>query len=412
MRKMINFLDTCSLMKMDDPLPNIYVSVWTLSELENIKSSMKYDENTKYKARKALRWIEENEDKISIYRTTEPFQLKVRDLFPHLLHNMDADIIIDAYLAAEQADDGLTFITEDTLCKWMAKSVGLKVDKIPTKPLDRMINSIECPNDEILSKAYCDIFDEPDVFNPIHNSYLLLKNGKEVIDEYKWNGTSYERLPYIEFFSKMFGKIKPKDKWQACAMDSLVKNQMTVITGRAGSGKTMLSLSFAMQELEKGHIDCITIFCNPVAVKDSARLGFYPGSRDSKLLDSQVGNILSSKLGDITAVERLIDNGCLQLIPLSDARGVDLSRENNIMYITEAQNMSIELMKLALQRCGRSTKIIIEGDLATQVDSPAFGGENNGLRRAIEIFQGSKFFGYVHLPNIHRSEVAKIADQM
>ena len=60
-----------------------------------------------------------------------------------------------------------------------------------------------------------------------------------------------------------------------------------------------------------------------MATKGSAKLGYLPGTRDEKLLDSQIGNLLASKLGDRTEVERMIEDGKLLLLPCSDIRGFD-----------------------------------------------------------------------------------------
>jgi len=70
------------------------------------------------------------------------------------------------------------------------------------------------------------------------------------------------------------------------AADSLLNNQITMIKGPAGTGKSYLAVGYLFYLLEKGKIDKIIIFCNPVAVKNAAKLGFYPGSKDAKLLDS------------------------------------------------------------------------------------------------------------------------------
>ena len=59
-----------------------------------------------------------------------------------------------------------------------------------------------------------------------------------------------------------------------------------MIKGPAGSGKTFLSLGYLLHLLDRGKIDKIIVFCNTVATKNSAKLGFYPGTRDEKLLDS------------------------------------------------------------------------------------------------------------------------------
>ena len=114
----------------------------------------------------------------------------------------------------------------------------------------------------------------------------------------------------------------------------------------------------------------------------------YPGSRTEKLLDSQIGNLLESKLGDRIAVERLIDDGQLVLLPMSDIRGYDTTGMNAAIYISEAQNLDIELMRLALQRIGEDSICILDGDSNTQVDLSMYAGDNNGMRRVSKIFRG------------------------
>jgi len=109
-----------------------------------------------------------------------------------------------------------------------------------------------------------------------------------------------------------------------------------MIKGPAGTGKSQLSMGFLFWALEKHKIDKIIIFCNTVAVKGAAKLGYLPGSREEKLLDSQIGNFLISKLGDRVEVERLIDDGKLLLLPMADIRGYDTSNMRAGIYITEA----------------------------------------------------------------------------
>lgn len=185
-----------------------------------------------------------------------------------------------------------------------------------------------------------------------------------------------------------------------------------MIKGPAGSGKTFLSLAYLLNALERNKIDKIIVFCNTVATKNSAKLGFYPGTRDEKLLDSQIGNLLSSKLGDKMMVEKLIDENKLVLLPLSDIRGYDTTGMRAGIYISEAQNMDIGLMKLSLQRIGEDSICIIDGDLKTQVDDINFSGLNNGMRRASEILRNNDIYGEVELKQIHRSKIAELAEQM
>lgn len=124
----------------------------------------------------------------------------------------------------------------------------------------------------------------------------------------------------------------------------------------------MIALSYLFSQLEKGKIDKIIVFCNTIATKNSAKLGFYPGDRNAKLLDSQIGNFLASKLGSKMEVERLVNEEKIILLPMSDIRGYDTSGMNAGIYITEAQNMDVSLMKLALQRIGEDSVVVIDGD--------------------------------------------------
>ena len=210
----------------------------------------------------------------------------------------------------------------------------------------------------------------------------------------------------------MFGKIKPKDIYQQIAMDSMMKNKLTMIRGAAGTGKSYLAFGYLFYLLEKHEIEKIVIFCNTVATLGSAKLGYYPGSRDEKLLDSQIGNLLESKIGDKSYVERMIEEGDLILLPMSDIRGYDTTGMNAGIYISEAQNLDIELMRLALQRIGEDSICILDGDSDAQVDLSIYGGNNNGMRRVSEVFRGDPVYGEVTLQNIHRSRIAKLAQQL
>ena len=185
-----------------------------------------------------------------------------------------------------------------------------------------------------------------------------------------------------------------------------------MIHGPAGSGKTYLSLSYLFSLLDKGTIDKIIVFCNTIATKNSAKLGYYPGTRDEKLLDSQIGNLLASKLGSRIEVERLIDQDLLVLLPFSDIRGYDTNGMNAGIYVSEAQNLDITLLKLGLQRVGEDCVCIIDGDMETQVDDIHFTGVNNGMRRASKVYRGMDIYGQVELRNIHRSKIAQIAELM
>ena len=132
-------------------------------------------------------------------------------------------------------------------------------------------------------------------------------------------------------------------------------------------------------------------------------------------MQNSIGAMLTSKFGDTMPLEKMMAGGMLDILPFSDIRGFEVGA-NQIMYISEAQNLNVDLAKLAIQRCATGSKIILEGDPQTQVDHYSFEGLNNGMRRAIEVFEGYSdpafSFSHICLPNIYRSEMANRAEEM
>jgi len=252
-------------------------------------------------------------------------------------------------------------------------------------------------------------------YDMLINEYLIVidKKGKAV-DKFRWDGEEYVNVKLETVKSSYFGTIKPYegDVYQQCALNCLGNNKITMLKGSAGTGKSYLSLGYLFYLLEKHKIEKIIVFCNTVATANSAKLGYYTGSKDEKLLQSSIGNMLSAKVGGMSAVEDLISDGKLLLLPMSDIRGFDTTNMQAGIYITEAQNLDISLMKLALQRIGEDCICIIDGDCNTQIDMSQYAGSNNGMRRASEVFKGQDFYGEVELQNIYRSRIAKIAELM
>ena len=419
---MIIFYDTCSLLhklhSVFEEEEKFYISNISLIELENIKTSSTKDEETKYNARVLLHLLEENEDKyeIVIYKTFMDSMLTELSL----PSNNDSKIIISAlkvYRDDLNYSEDFIFNSEDLACKTIAKSIGIPVVKKNNKIEEYTGYSIiELLEDDLANFYQYILPTNNNKYNLIENQYILIKNKENglILDKYKWKNNAYEHIPFRKTQSKMFGKIVPKDgdTYQLLALDSLYTNKITMIRGAAGTGKSYLSFGFMFDMLEQGMIDKIIIFCNTVATKGSAKLGYYPGSRDEKLLDSQIGNLLVSKIGDRFMVEKLIADGTIILLPMSDIRGYDTTGMNAAIYISEAQNLDIELMRLALQRIGDDSICILDGDSNTQVDSSLYAGSNNGMRRVSEIFKGSDFYGEVTLQKIHRSKIAELAQKM
>lgn len=412
----IKFYDTSSLLLKSNTLFDndeyFAISSITLEELENIKTSLSRDADIKYTARKLLHSLDENRGKYDIHIFKENMLLPIKE--------KDLSISNDMKILATAIDYNNTIKTDEVI--FVTNDLSLKV--IANLFFgDGMIMSVEEDDDDYRGYLDCSLTDSqmeqfysnPDQnqLNAYNNQYIIIRNQNgEIVDKKVWIEQGYRAISYEAFDSKHFGRIKPIDVQQQFAADSFTHNKITMIKGPAGSGKTMLALGFLFNQLEKNRIDKIIVFCNTVAAKNSAKLGYLPGSRNEKLLDSQIGNLLISKIGGRAEVERLVDDEQLILLPMSDIRGYDTTGMRAGIYISEAQNLDISLMKLALQRIGEDSICIIDGDEKTQVDDIAFAGINNGMKRASKIFRGTEVYGEVELQQIHRSRIAEIAEKL
>ena len=409
--------DTCSLLAQAEDLftsddYTLIITSITFEELEHIKTASNKDADVKHAARKVLQDLDEHYGAFEIILYNDLYGEKM--LKDGISLTNDAKIIACArHFAATHPDDEIIFVSNDLICRHIA-SIYFVTEKVVEEEYDYDGYMEVYLDEDQMAEFYSNPYDN--VFNLFVNQYLLIyeKESGNCVDQVRWDGTSYRRLNYNTFTSKWFGDVKPikGDIYQTLVADSLTNNKITMIKGPAGSGKTYLSLGFLIHKLERNKIDRIVIFCNTVATKNSAKLGYYPGTKDEKLLDSQIGNLLISKFGGRHVVEQMIQEEKLVLLPMSDIRGYDTSGMAAGIYISEAQNLDVDLMKLTLQRIGEDSICIVDGDCKTQVDDIHFAGSNNGMRRASKVFRGHKVYGEVTLKNIHRSEVAKIAEAM
>lgn len=408
----MKFYDTSSLLLkagtlFDENKEKFAISSITLKELEEIKTSFNKDANIKYAARQLLHLLDEHdgEYEISIYKES---------MLQRIIEN-DLPITNDMKILASALDYDI-FVTNDLALKKIAQiffdsnkieSIGEDFDNNYTGYLEVVMDNSQ------MEDFYSNL--NKNTLKVLINQYIIIKDINGIIvDKRVWTGETYRNISFENFNSNELGPIRPMpgDAQQQFVADSLCHNKITVIRGPAGSGKSQLSLGCLFWLLERRKIDKIIIFCNTVAAKGAARLGFLPGTREEKLLDSQIGNFLISKLGDRIEVERLIDDNKLLLLPMADIRGYDTTSMNAGIYITEAQNLDRDLMKLALQRIGEDCICIIDGDEKTQVDDIAFAGANNGMRRMSKVFRGHDVYGEIELKKIYRSKIAEIAENI
>jgi predicted ribonuclease YlaK len=374
-----------------------------LEELENIKTSSRKDEETKYKARKLLHILDENSDKYKVVITTKNI-ISIIDDFG-LENTPDNQICACAYSIPD-----ILFITNDISCKTIAKWIfGLDISSISTiqEDLYKGYRDITLSENDM---AYFYEHLNENVFNLLTNEYVIIRNADNgVVDKLKWDGEMYQTIRNKPFKSNMFGTLKPLDDIQSFAMDSINTNDITVLYGKAGSGKTTLPLNYIMQEIEKGRYKKCYMVYSYEPLKGAKTLGYEKGDHVTKLIYSaSIGNILASKFGDLQQVEYMLDRGMLDIIPTANIRGVEFESDS-ICMVTESQNLDVYTLKTIIQRCKSGCKQIYEGDIIEQKDTNI---QNVGINRLIDIFKGHKSFGCVKLKNNYRSELSELADLM
>lgn len=386
---MVKIYDTNALMVMSDvPSEPVTITDVSVYELENIKAKRFYDEETKYKARKAVNIIYNNKDKFEIIHASGDDRY----------NTPDERIIITC------VERNAVLVTND-------KSMSLIADlyEVPYEMLKEEENKYTGYNvydvgteeekilSELLNNQYYIICDDED---NIHDIGVKRDDALVHLDGTKMQISTFQ-----------LGEIVPYDFSQVMAFDSVGHNQVTMLKGKAGTGKSLIALAYALKGIEKGTFNKIYFFTNAFEAKDTKDLGALPGSKDDKLLDTSVGNMLGSKFGSKDVVYNMIDDGTLEILPFNFIRGMSIPN-GSILLIDEAQNTSISLMKLALQRVEDGCKVIINGDTETQVDRTSFNGSLNGMRRCSEVLRGWNNYGEVELSVIHRSELAELIDRM
>ena len=405
------FYDTCSLLAEIDNddlfTERFYISSTSLHELENIKTSKNKTEDVRYKARKLSHLLDEHYNDYDVV----VYNFEISDYIIGTL-GLDATIpdnqIVGTAKHISEKED-VIFITNDICLKNIARSLGLEVCSVENNNLDEYKGFVEKSLSEE-DMAYFYEHNSENMFGLLINQYLILKDGKdEIVDAYRWNGTQHEPLFKRNIQSLYFDKLKSKDIYQSCAIDSLMNCTITAITGKAGSGKSLLALMSAMYLIEKGKYDRIVVMFNPTKTRGASDMGFYGGDFIDKAMQNSIGQILTTKFGDRYAVDLLLSQNKLKLVSMADCRGMEIS-DSEILWITESQNTSIDLIKLCLSRVSSGAKVFIEGDYLSQVDSNAFDGNNNGLKRMIDVFKGHEEFGYVQLQNVWRSKIAELCE--
>jgi phosphate starvation-inducible PhoH-like protein len=182
--------------------------------------------------------------------------------------------------------------------------------------------------------------------------------------------------------------IRPRGIHQRAYIDSIRGHDLTFGIGPAGTGKTYLAVASAVEALEQEYVRRI-VLVRP-AVEAGERLGFLPGDLSQKVDPylRPMYDALYEMLG-FDRVSKLIDHNIIEVAPLAFMRGRTLNE--SFIILDEAQNTTVEQMKMFLTRMGYGSRAVVTGDI-TQIDLPH--SQISGLRHVLRVLDGVPDVGF------------------
>lgn len=184
--------------------------------------------------------------------------------------------------------------------------------------------------------------------------------------------------------------VKPRTPGQKVLMDSMAENSLTLAIGPAGTGKTYLAISAAVEALEAGRIDRI-ILSRP-AMEAGESIGFLPGDMHEKMAPylRPLYDALGDRMGG-KRVRQYMDDGTIEIAPIGFMRGRTLN--NAFIVVDEAQNCTYQQLKMLLSRLGWNSTMVVTGD----PDQSDLLPNMSGLAQVAERLDSLKTIGVVKL---------------
>ncbi len=184
--------------------------------------------------------------------------------------------------------------------------------------------------------------------------------------------------------------VMPRSVNQRRYIEAMEQNDMVFGVGPAGTGKTYLAVAIAVGALNAKRVSRI-VLVRP-AVEAGERLGFLPGTLQEKV-DPYLRPLYDAlyDLLDPDKVDKMFEKNIIEVAPLSFMRGRTLN--DAFIIMDEAQNTTVEQMKMFLTRMGNNSKAVITGDI-TQIDLP--NPRKSGLLDAISILDGVEGIRFCH----------------
>lgn len=389
----MKFLDTNIVLDYADDLADFapfVISSVTLQELESIKSNRFKNDDTKLRARKAVKWLTANRDLYDV----KVYDGKMATLLQEARLEPTPDNKILA--CARACGDDVTVITNDLCCRLLAQRVFfLDVDFFSaSKPIYKGYRRITGSSDEINN-----LLMNLDYNQFKTNEYLIIKNTDDGSDkEMRFDGEKFVslKLPPSKY-------VKGKDPLQRCALDLLNNPNIPVVAilGNYGSGKSYLAMRMALYSVnEKGWQSSILGVRSPQG--EGVECGYLPGS-----LEDKTDNFF-------LPLAQQLDGGQFELDSLKQREIIKTNipfymkgttYNSTVMLVDEAEDLDIKQLRLIGTRLGEGSRVFFSGDYKQSVIDTS---ESNALVQMCNRFQGKPNFGCIYLEEDVRSNASKM----
>lgn len=414
---------------------DIIIPITVLEELDNFK---KGSQIINYHARQFIRALDElsgdklfnggvpiaaDKGRISI-RLERPMHDDLRMSFPNA-EKPDHKILNVAYhLSRENKENVVILVSKDMNLRMKARSVGLMAEDYTTDHVrdpQKLYSGCRHEEDvppEVIEALYTQVegvsakhYDTEPPMRP--NEFAILKNGKKsALAAFKQGGEGFQLVQKQTIYG-----ITPRNAEQSFAVHALLDPALPLVTisGKAGTGKTLLALAAALESRKQYRQILLTRPVVPLSNKD---IGYLPGDIQSKIrpymqpLYDNLGVIRNQFMENsemYQRLQRMIDEEKLIIEPLAYIRGRSLVRM--YMIVDEAQNLTPHEVKTIITRAGEGTKIVFTGDIY-QIDHPYLDIHSNGLSSLIYRMQGQKLYAHIDLRKGERSELADLASDL
>lgn len=411
---------------------DIVIPITVLEELDQFK---KGNATLNYNAREVLRSLDAiSEEKIfnggiPIGPGKGNISIRLdRQFHADIARNFTADIpdhrILNiAYiLSKDEPSRQVILVTKDVNLRMKARSIRLMSEDYTTdhvKDVSLLYNGYDTCNEfdenslqQLFENGTADI-SQPNTAQFKPNQFLILKNGKKsALAIYDDQNRQIRKVDKAASYG-----IMPRNAEQAFALNALLNDSIKLVTisGKAGTGKTLLALAAALENRKNYR----QIFmARPIVPLSNKDVGFLPGDIKSKL--NPYMQPLFDNLGVIQnqfqesdpknkKIKELLEEEKLVIEPLSYIRGRSLVK---IFFIVdEAQNLTPHEIKTIITRAGEGTKMVFTGDIY-QIDHPYLDSLSNGLSYLIEKMQGQNLYAHINLEKGERSELAELASNL